>query len=113
MADHADPVELRLALFSWLTEQVALYGEVLPRELFLQGFMYREQKIPSINPGGRGIWKPKSLDAPLSLFSSARSAYNDSFQEDALLYHYEGTDPNFTSTPWSRMPICPYGGYSS
>ncbi len=84
--------EVRLAAFHWLSEQVSIHGDVLPRKLLENGFVFQDQRVPLISP--QGIFKPKILDLPLSINTSPEGPYDDSFnQEGFLSYKYRGTDP--------------------
>lgn len=86
-------LEVRLAAFNWLSEQVNLHGDVLPRQLLQQGFEYKGQRIPLVAP--QGIFKPQILDLPLTITTSPRGPYDDYFgKDDFLIYRYRGTDPN-------------------
>ncbi|XPS87594.1 uncharacterized protein Dvar_56120 [Desulfosarcina variabilis str. Montpellier] len=84
---------MRLAAFKWLAEQEATYGDVLPRELLGHGFDFRGKNVKFIGP--QGIFKPKILsEIPLSITTSPKSPYNDSFGNDHLLrYKYRGVNP--------------------
>lgn len=85
--------EVRLAAFHWLSEQVNIHGDVLPRELLVKGFVFQDQKIPLVAP--QGIFKPKILDLPLSITTAPKGPYDDNFnQEGFLAYKYRGTDPD-------------------
>lgn len=84
---------IRLAAFSWLTEKTAALGDVLPRTLLQEGFIFEGTRIPFVAP--HGIFKPKVLDLPLSITTTPESPYNDTFGSDGLLtYRYRGTNPN-------------------
>lgn len=84
--------QVRLAAFNWLTDQVEKYGDVLNRELLAQGFTFEGTRIPLVSP--QGIFKPKQLNLPLTITTSPKGPYTDSFDEnDFLLYKYRGTDP--------------------
>src|SRR5829696_1784690 len=87
-------LQVRLAAFNWLSEQVNVHGDVLPRKLLEQGFEFQGQRIPLIAP--QGIFKPQMLDLPLSITTSPNSPYDDNyFAKDGFLhYRYRGTDPN-------------------
>lgn len=86
-------LQVRLAAFNWLSEQVNLHGDVLPRKLLQQGFEFQGQRIPLIAP--QGIFKPQILDLPLSITTAPKGPYDDYFGKDNfLLYRYRGTDPN-------------------
>lgn len=84
-------LEIRLAAFDWLSEQVGIHGDVLPRELLGGGFEFQGNRIPLVAP--QGIFKPKLLDLPLSITSTTKGPYDDQFGSDGFLhYKYRGTD---------------------
>lgn len=84
--------QIRLAAFNWLKEQVEKYGDVLQREKLAEGFIFKDTNIPLVSP--QGIFKPKQMDLPLTITTSPKGPYKDSFDEDDfLLYKYRGTDP--------------------
>src|SRR5687768_1421588 len=86
-------LQVRLAAFNWLSEQVSLHGDVLPRKLLEQGFEFQGQRIPLVAP--QGIFKPQVLDLPLSITTAPKGPYDDYFGKDNfLIYSYRGTDPN-------------------
>lgn len=84
---------MRAAAFEWLAEQIARYGDVLPREVLARGFVLDNIRVPLVGP--QGIFKPRILrQAPLSITTSPESPYDDGFGPDNLLrYRYRGTDP--------------------
>ncbi|MEX1013718.1 MAG: HNH endonuclease, partial [Candidatus Paceibacterota bacterium] len=68
------------------------HGDVLPRELLRNGFLFRETRIPLVSP--QGIFKPKNMDLPLTITTTPGGPYDDSFDyDDNLMYKYRGTDP--------------------
>ncbi len=86
-------LQVRVAVFNWLSEQVNSHGDVLPRKLLEQGFEYQGQRIPLVAP--QGIFKPQILDLPLSITTAPKGPYDDYFGKDNfLIYRYRGTDPN-------------------
>jgi putative restriction endonuclease len=86
-------LQVRIAAFNWLSEQVNLYGDVLPRKLLEKGFEFQGQYIPLVAP--QGIFKPQILDFPISITTAPKGPYDDYFAKDGfLLYRYRGTDPN-------------------
>jgi putative restriction endonuclease len=88
-----DDLQVRLAAFAWLTEQVNIGGDVFSRELLAQGFTYQENRIPLIAP--QGIFKPKILELPLTITTISNGPYDDQIASDGLLsYRYRGSDPN-------------------
>jgi putative restriction endonuclease len=85
--------DLRLAALDWLSREVDRRGDVLPWALLAWGFDFKGERIPLVSQ--QGIFKPRSLDLPLSIRTSASGPYDDSFGPDGLLrYRYRGTDPN-------------------
>src|SRR5882762_7751893 len=88
-----DDLQVRLAAFAWLAEQVHILDDVLPRELLAKGFTFKGATIPLIAP--QGIFKPKILGLPLTITTSPEGPYDDSFDSNGLLfYRYRGSDPN-------------------
>jgi len=86
-------LQVRVAAFNWLSEQVNSHGDVLPRKLLEQGFEFQSQRIPLVAP--QGIFKPQILDLPLSITTAPKGPYDDYFGKDNfLIYRYRGTDPN-------------------
>ncbi len=86
-------LRVRLATFDWLSEQTDIHGDVLPRELLQQGIEFEGNRVPLISP--QGIFKPRILDLPLTITTSPKSPYDDSFGSDGfVLYRYRGSDPN-------------------
>lgn len=85
---------VRLAAFNWLRSQVLIHGDVLPRKLLAEGFMFQDIRVPLLGP--QGIFKPKIIPRyPLSITTAPSGPYNDSFNDDNfLLYRYRGTDPD-------------------
>lgn len=85
--------ELRIAAFNWLQEQGSIMGDVFFREVLEKGFMFKGIKIPLISP--QGIFKPKIADIPLTITTTTKGPYEDSFDKNGfLLYRYRGSDPN-------------------
>jgi len=85
-------LEVRLAAFNWLKEQVDLHGDVLPRTLLQKGFDFGGARVPLVAP--QGIFKPRIMDLPLSITTTPNSPYEDSFSRDGFLqYKYRGIDP--------------------
>lgn len=94
MFDHTHDARVRAAAFKWLEEQVAVYGDVLPRKILEQGFILDDVRVPLLGP--QGIFKPKVLEGvPLSITTSPNGPYKDAFGHNGLLsYKYRGTDPH-------------------
>ena len=79
---HISDHNIHLAAFNWLEEKTTTIGDVLPRPLLEEGFMYQNQKITLL--GAKGIWKPKVMELPLSITTISDGPYDDSFSEDGL-----------------------------
>src|SRR4030042_623248 len=93
MQNNADN-RYRTAAFNWLHEQVAIHGDVLPRELLEKGLEFDGNRITLVGP--QGIWKPAVFpEVPLSITTIIGSRYDDSVAKDGLLlYRYQGTNPD-------------------
>lgn len=85
-------IEIRRAVFDWLTEQRQEHGEALSRAS-LEAFSLAGKRIPLVGP--QGIWKPAVCELPLSITTIVRGPYADAFDEltGTLSYAYRGTDP--------------------
>ncbi|HLC33787.1 MAG TPA: HNH endonuclease [Anaerolineales bacterium] len=95
---------VRLAAFEWLAAQSAEHGDVLPRTMLQQGFEFEGARIPLVSP--QGIFKPRSLDFPLSISTTPESPYGDAIGPDGTLaYRYRGTDPNHPDNVGLRKAI--------
>jgi putative restriction endonuclease len=92
--DATRDARIRVAAFSWLADQVALHGDVLPRTLLAGGFKFEGARVPLVGP--QGIFKPQVMsEVPLSITTAPHGPYDDSFHPDGLLrYRYRGTDPD-------------------
>lgn len=89
--DH--DMQVRVAAFQWLAEQVQVHGDVLPRELLRTGFSFEGTRVPLISP--QGIFKPRIMDFPLTITTSPKSPYDDKLTKGGFLqYRYRGTDPH-------------------
>jgi putative restriction endonuclease len=84
---------IRMAAFDWLKEQVEVHGDVLPRLLLTQGFVYKGEQISL--QGQQGIWKPRVMRNPISITSIQDGPYADRFAPEGFLnYKYMGSDPH-------------------
>jgi putative restriction endonuclease len=78
---------IRNAAFEWIREQCRIFGEVLTRDLLLNGFAFQGESIPLI--GATGIWKPRQFKIPVSITSTGSGKYDDDFTSDNfILYKY-------------------------
>jgi len=65
---------IRSYAFSWLADQVALHGDVLPRRPLLEkGFKYKNERVPLVSM--QGIFKPKIMSVPLSISTAPKGAF--------------------------------------
>lgn len=98
----SDPEQLdflvRAAAFEFLTQQVQLYGDSVPRNVLLKGFMYGDRRVPLLGP--QGIFKPAIFpEIPLSITTvpvveGSPRPYEDEVSYDGLIhYRYRGKDP--------------------
>jgi putative restriction endonuclease len=89
-ADH----EIRSAAFRWLDDRRQIEGDVLRRDVLLQGFEFRGRRVGLLSPA-QGIWKPAVCELPLSVATTVRGPYQDSFEESTgrIRYSYRGSDP--------------------
>ena len=88
--DAQGELRVRLAAFEWLGEQVELHGDVLPRALLEQGFVFEGQRVPLVGP--QGIFKPRVCELPLSITTIPGGQYQDKMSGPDLRYSYRGTD---------------------
>lgn len=114
MKDH----DIRMAAFEWLSRQVEITGDVVPWALLALGFQYKGQYIPLVSQ--QGIFRPRVLELPISIRTSTKGPYDDSFGTDGLLkYRYRGTDPNHKDNTGlreamrSQTPLAYFHGISS
>lgn len=85
--------QIRLATFDWLDKQTSIHGDVMPRELMEQGFIFKGERITLLGP--KGIWKPRVMEYPLSITTTQTGIYTDMHTPDGFLkYKYRGADPN-------------------
>ena len=101
---------VRMAAFRFLEEQTQFRGEVLPREILAQGFVFDGQRVPFIGP--QGIFKPALLpDMPLSIttvpeMEGKRRPYDDQIGDEGLVrYRYRGTDPAHRDNAGLRLAM--------
>lgn len=58
-------LQVRLAVFNWLSEQVNSHGDVLPTKLLEQGFEFQGQRISLVAPQGFSSRKSLICHSPL------------------------------------------------
>ena len=86
--------KIRLAGFNWLRQQTDIHGDVLPRELLAEGFIFENERVPLVSP--QGIFKPKIMELPLTITTTPKSRYEDALRDDGFLnYKYRGEDINY------------------
>ena len=83
---------VRAAAFAWLGTQVGEDG-VVSIDVMQRGFDYGGKRVSLMSQVG--IFKPASMDFPISIMTSLKDPYKDKMGPDKLLrYKYQGTDPN-------------------
>jgi putative restriction endonuclease len=100
---------IRSAAFQFLADQTRLFGDVLPKELLEGGFPYQGERVRLLGP--QGIFKPRQLDAPLSITTvpvveGRDRPYADGLSAEGLLvYRYRGTDPSHRDNVGLRLAM--------
>ena len=90
--DRDHDTRVRNVAFDWLTRQVSIHDDVLPRATLAQGFDFDGRRVPVIGP--QGIFKPRLMQVPLSITTAPKGPYDDAIGSDNLLrYRYRGIDP--------------------
>ncbi|MEQ9399339.1 MAG: HNH endonuclease [Longimicrobiales bacterium] len=90
--DRSREAAVRSAAFEWLRAREREHGVSLPWSILIQGFEYRSTRVPLVSM--QGIFKPKILDVPISIRTSAKGPYEDGIADDRLFYRYRGRDPS-------------------
>lgn len=90
MFNRTHDARVRSAVFEWLTAQVAIHGDVIPRPILAAGVEFEEGRVPLLGP--QGIFKPAVMDVPLSITTAPNGPYDDAFGPRFLQYRYRGTD---------------------
>lgn len=81
---------VRTAAADWVLSLADEDGEVAWSDL-TRGFLFRGERIHVLSQ--QGIFKPAAMELPLSIRTSVKGPYADSFASDGLLqYKYRGTD---------------------
>lgn len=89
---------VRQAAFQFLDDKTAVHGKVLPTDVLQEGIEVASERIALLTIY-RGIFKPRQLDAAVSILTtppkfSTDAPYDDHFGSDGLFrYHYRGDDP--------------------
>lgn len=98
-------LRVRMAAFQWLAAQMDVHGEVLPRSMLAEGFELDGVRVPLLNP--QGIFKPRVLDAPLSITTIPGGPYDDRLGASAqvITYRYRGTDPQHRDNRGLRVAM--------
>lgn len=116
MVDLEREQAVRAAAFTFLRDLQREYPDALPARRLQEGFELDGRRI-TVMSHGLGIWKPKELDAALSVLTTAPRPgepppYTDVLTADGRLqYAYQGTDPQLWTnrslrTAWEhRLPL--------
>lgn len=85
--------QYRIAAFNWLKNQEGIYGDTMPRRKLTEGFICSDHRISLMGP--QGIWKPQSMDLPISITTIIDGPYDDKPDSKGfLIYRYRGDNPN-------------------
>ncbi len=105
MFDQIHDTRVRAAAFDWLSQQATKFGDVLPRQVLVDGFNFEGIRVPLIGP--QGIFKPKILrEVPLSIMTAPEGPYDDAFGSDGMLrYRYRGTNRNHQDNVGLRLAM--------
>lgn len=115
--DRAHDDRVRTAAFEWLTDRQLIHGEVLPRKLLADGFTFGGERVRLLGP--QGIFKPATMQVPLSITTAPRGPYDDTFDSDYLLqYRYRGDhgdrdhrdNVGLRTAMWRRLPLAYFHG---
>lgn len=109
MPNVSREISIRLAAFRFLQQQTEIYGDTLSRDLLARGFRYEDQQIRLIGP--QGIFKPATLEVPISIttvpiVSGKERPYEDEFGENGVIrYRYRGKDSNHPDNVGLRVSM--------
>lgn len=101
----ADDYAFREAAITWLRVRMLRQAVFTREELASANILGTPTRLVGTQTG---IWKPRQLDAALSILTGyypddARRPYADGFASDGLLrYKWRGTDPNLADNRWLR-----------
>ena len=97
--------QIRQAAFNWLRTQCEIHGDVLPRQVLLDGFPFQGERITLV--GASGIWKPRQFQIiPLSITTIFNGPYEDKMTSGGFLsYKYRGNDPNHRDNVGLRLAM--------
>jgi putative restriction endonuclease len=96
---------IRAVAFDYV-DQLSGHGEEAVTWAALSGFSFEGKRIPLVGP--QGIFKPASLDLPISILTAYRAPGKERPYEDGeddngfVLYRYRGTDPQHHENRWLR-----------
>jgi putative restriction endonuclease len=87
-----EEMRLRVAIFAWLADERERADDVLEWSRLRSGVTVLGQHVHVLGP--QGIFKPARFRLPLSITTSPKSPYADSWESDGVLrYAYRGNDP--------------------
>lgn len=102
-----DDAVLRAGVFQWLAVQSDGGERPLSWAQLTSGYSVGAEPVQLI--GQRGIWKPKQLELPIAITTTAPKSnrpapYEDHVDHDTglLRYAYQGSDPNSHDNRWLR-----------
>lgn len=80
-------LQIRLHAFKWLKDQLEVFVDYLPRAILLNGFKLENSRVGLVGP--RGIWKPQSMELPISVTSVLNGPYPDTYDVTSGIIDYK------------------------
>ncbi|QBI19920.1 hypothetical protein ER308_10350 [Egibacter rhizosphaerae] len=108
MVDETREHGVRQAAFARLDQLIAQHPDAVPAARLLEGFEWQGRRFTLMGQGP-GIWKPRGLDAALSILTAPPKPgepppYDDDWlDETQLRYAYRGTDPSMWQNAALRL----------
>lgn len=102
--------EVRNAAFAFLNDVLSSYGETVPRNILIKGFIFKGEQVALMGP--QGIFKPRILpEIPLSITTApevpGKSRPYDDRQDElgVMIYRYRGIDPSHHENARLRLAM--------
>lgn len=102
--DREHDARVREAAFLWLDRLESLHGDVLPSRVLREGFTIAGERVYVMS--AQGIFKPRTLRAPLSILTVHDGPYEDEVGPSGFFrYMYRGTDPDHRDNAGLRFAM--------
>ena len=106
--DEIQDTRVRRAAFDWLARKVSIHdgvNGVIPYAVLKEGFELDQRNVRVMNRR-QGIFKPASMQLPLSIKTSPKRTYDDAIDRNNILrYRYRGTDPEHPDNAGLRFAM--------